>query len=107
MKLTKAYLGKMVEIVWRDPGTGHTKTRLADRSDAARGMAAMATWRERGVIDDLTDGIVRIVHSEGEDPVYIVEDRDLELSCTWVHEALIERIVVYEPVARTAEEVAV
>lgn len=99
MKLTRAHLGKVVEVIWRDPGTGHTKTRSADRSDGARGQGALATWRERGVIDDLTDGVARIVHSEGQDACYVSEDdRSLELSCTWVPEALIEKITVFEAV---------
>lgn len=94
----------MVEVIWRDPGTGHTKVRLADRSDGAGGQGALATWRERGVIDNMTDGVARIVHSEGTDASYVTEDeKSLELSCTWVPEALIEKIVVYEPRAEGVE----
>ena len=95
MKLTRAHLGKVVEVVWRDPGTGHTKRRGTEAG--ACGEKALATWKERGVIDDLTDGVASIVHSEGLDACYVGEDdRSVELSCTWVPEALIERIVVYE-----------
>lgn len=98
MKLTRAHLGRVVEVVWRDPGTGHTKTRGTEMG--ARGQGALATWKERGVIDDITDGVARIVHSEGLDACYVMgDDRSVELSCTWVPEALIEKITVYE--ART------
>ena len=98
MKLTRAHLGKLVEVIWRDPGTGHTKVRTADRSDGSRGQGALATWRERGVIDNMEDGVARIVHSEGTDASYVIdEEKSVELSCTWVPEALIERITIYEP----------
>lgn len=65
----------------------------------ARGEKALATWEEQGIIDDVTDGVARIVHSRGSDASWVTEDdRSVELSCTWVPEALIEKITVYEAV---------
>ena len=102
MKVSRSFIGKYVEVKWRDPGTSHTKGRK--REDIPRGIEALASWAERGVIDDLTEGVVRIVHSEGRAPQHIDGVDELELSCTWVPEDLIEGIIVYEPVKSSEEK---
>lgn len=91
MKVPKSYMGKYVEIIWRDPNV-----RRAEMHEVLKGMDALATWSEYGVIQDITDGVILIVHSSarnvGTDPK--VTD---EISYTAVHEALVEKIVVFEP----------
>lgn len=63
-----------------------------------KGRAACATWKEYGVIRDITDQIVLIMHSDGWDAGGKEVEPD-EYCYTPVHEALIEKIVVLgEPV---------
>ena len=97
MKLPRTILGKVVEIVWRDPKWDRVKSHNPDRSDVPKGLQALARWREYGVVDDLTDGVARVVHSMGEgasrDPA--ATDAD-EFVCTWVPEALVESYKVFE-----------
>lgn len=101
MKITKAYLGRFVEVVWRDPCSASVKSHARDRGDIPRGLAVLATQRERGVIDDITDDVVRIIHTEGTDSP-LMPDSSLDLYATWVPAALIESIVVYQPVREEA-----
>lgn len=97
MKVGKNYLGKVVEVQWRDPTSGGRRAHL---SEAPVGRAALATWREYGVVDNITDGIIRIVHSAGADPGLPPESTD-EIMWTVVPEELIERIRVFEPIEAT------
>ena len=98
MKISRAFLGKFCEVVWRDPCSCHVKSHTKDLSDIPKGRIVLATQRERGVIDDVTDGVVRIVHTIGTDSP-LVPDPSTDLYVTWVDEALIESITVYAPVA--------
>ena len=102
MKLGRQYLGKVVEVVWRDPKWDRVQSHDSkERSDVPKGLAALARWREYGVIDDITDGVARVIHSMGEgasrDPAQSEAD---EFVCTWVPEDLIESIRVFEPQAK-------
>jgi hypothetical protein len=90
MNVPKRLIGSIVAATWRDPGFDRSPLRTAKK-----GLAALATWTEYGMVDDVTDGIVRIVHSAGHDPG--VEETD-EICYTVIHEALIEKLVVLEPV---------
>lgn len=101
MKVGRQYLGKFVEITWRDPGTAHVKARR--REEALKGVEALALWRERGVVDDVTEGIVRLVHSEGYNAKHVDGVDEIEFYCTWVPEGLIEAITLYEPQAPVRE----
>lgn len=95
MKIPRSLIGKYVELIWRDPRDDRVCCRP---TELLRGFAALATWKERGVIDDLTDGIVRIIHSEGTEPQSPGgEESKPDYRVTWVHEALVESIVVMEP----------
>ena len=97
MKIGRQYVGKMVEFMWKDPNNNRvTKAR------ALRGLAALATWRERGVIDDITEGVVRIAHSEAAGPRNPAEPDEFVYS--WVPEGLITEITVYEPVSQEGGE---
>lgn len=100
MRVGRSYLGKIVEVTWRDPTGTSRRVKL---SKAPRGMAALSSWKERGVIDDITDGVIRIVHSSGEDPPGD-PDPEPEIFCTWVPEALIETIQVLEAAKTAGEE---
>ena len=95
MKVGKQYLGKYVEITWKDPGSTRVK---ADK--ARRGLAALATWHERGIIDDITEGVVRIAHADAAEPGEPLPD---EFEYTWVPEELITNITIYEPVKEGAQ----
>ena len=92
MKVGRQFLGKICEVVWRDPVAGG-RMRL---DLAPKGEAALATWREFGVLGDLTDGILRVDHSQGENPPGDI-DRGYEVFSTYIHEALVERITVLVP----------
>ena len=93
MKVPKSYLGKIVEITWRDPYEGE---RMSLRN-APKGFQALATWVEYGVIDDITDGIIRLYHSKAVNPPYVATDQ-VEIVPSFLHEALIETIRVLEPI---------
>lgn len=95
MKVGKYYLGKYVEFIWHDPGANRVVSHLSDLGDLAKGLEALAIWKERGVIDDITEGVVRIAHSAARDPGKI---NDNEFFYSWVPEDLIESITVYEPI---------
>ena len=61
MKLARHLIGKEVRITWHDPIS--SVERFAPEQ-APKGLAALATWVERGIIDDLTEGVVRFRMSE-------------------------------------------
>ena len=98
MKVSKAYLGKNVEIQWMDPNSWKGKIELMKV-----GRQALATWKERGVVIDITDGIVLVSHSTACEPGGDIEKPD-ELERTAIHEALIERITIYAPTAEQPQE---
>lgn len=93
MRVGKQYLGKFVAVQWMDPNFERV-----DFDSVTKGRAALATWVEYGVVHDISDGVVLIVHSAasgaGQPPP---PERTDELARTAVHEALIEKITVYEP----------
>lgn len=93
MKIPKNLVGRIVEITWRDP---HTGDRMSRRS-APRGYEALATWTEYGVVDDITDGIIRLYHSKAVNPPYEGTPQE-EIVPSYIHEALVEKIQVLEPV---------
>jgi hypothetical protein len=98
VKVSKSYLGKVVSVQWKDPRWDRVSSTDKDRSDVPRGRAALATWREYGVIDDITEGVVRIVHSAGEEGSRSMKDiGGDDFVDSWVPEELIESVTVYEP----------
>lgn len=78
-----------MEIQWADPTTFSE-----DLRDLRKGRAALATWRERGTIHDITDGVVIIAHSLGHNPG---QNEDDEVQGTAVHEDAIEKLTVFKP----------
>lgn len=99
MKVGKGYLGKRVELVWRDPCSAQVKSNdIKTYSDVPRGRDVLAIQEEQGVIDDITDGVVRIRHTRGLDSPILGDDQGAILFYTWVDEQLVESIIVLEPV---------
>ena len=90
MRIPRNLLGRLVELTWRDPvgGVRH-ECHLPDRADLPRGRAALATWTERGVIDDITEGVIRLIQSEAVGPGKLAPD---EFGCQWIPEDLVESI---------------
>lgn len=83
MHIPKRFLNRMVEITWRDP-----ITRNHDNGEK-KGLDALAQWREWGVIDDLTDGVIRVIHSAGRNSP---EEADNDFFITWIPQALVTKI---------------
>ena len=96
MKVPRRFVGRMVEVTWQDPGA----RRVPKQNPYIKGKAALATWRDRGILDDLTDGVLRIVHSDGYSPGDTASD---EIFATWVPEDLVEAIVVFNPEPTTPD----
>lgn len=90
MKIGSKYLGKEVRITWRDP----VSSERLDIAKARKGRAALASWVERGIIDDITDGVVRFIQSEAISPGDTVAD---EAVFGWVPEELIEKCEIMVP----------
>lgn len=92
MKVGRQYLGKYVEMVWRDPG--EARVNHAELGEP-KGRGCLASWRERGVIVDVTDGIVVVEHSHATGaPLLKQPDESVR---TFVPEDLVESITIYEP----------
>lgn len=92
MKVPKSLIGCMVMVRWMDPFTGVTEVSV--EGPPRRGRSALATQFELGRIDDITDGVVRILHYEATHPG---DEKPDEFRHTWVLEDLIEDVQVYEP----------
>lgn len=91
MKISKDYIGKYVEIIWRDPG--EARFEIPDYGDAPTGRGCLATWQERGVVIDVADGVVKIEHSHvGAAPLL---KQKSEAVCSFVPEVLIESIDIF------------
>lgn len=61
MKIGKQYVGKIVYIKWRDPCMIELEGELL--IDNAKGWKDLPIWECWGKIDDITDGVVRLIHS--------------------------------------------
>lgn len=90
MKIPKHYIGKEVRLTWLDPYSSE-RMKLAD---APRGRLALARWIERGVIHDLTEGVVMFIQSQAYSPG---EDRPDEGILGYIPEELIEECEVMTP----------
>jgi len=91
MKVSRHYLGKVCRITWLDPCSENSRLSVLA---APKGEKALAKWVEYGIIDDITDGVVRFRHSESYDP----EDTEVnEALFGWVQEDLVKEVVVLVP----------
>ena len=93
MKVSKAFLGKVCQITWLDPISENERNEI---DKAPKGKAALAKWVEYGVIDDLSDGVVRFQHSVAFGPL---DHRPDEALFGWIPEDLIETIIILVPEA--------
>jgi hypothetical protein len=91
MKITKHYLGREVRITWLDPCSQRHEIETA-----LKGKAALAKWIERGIVDDLTDGVVRLLQSQAFTGTSATEPDEAIFG--WIPEDLIESIELMEPV---------
>ena len=81
MKITKHHIGKEVRITWLDPCSERRSL-----EHAPIGTKALAKWIERGVIDDVTEGVVRFIQSYAFSPGAAEPDEGI---IGWVPEELI------------------
>lgn len=89
MNIPRRLIGRTVEVTWKDPNSWKGPI-----ESLTRGRAALATWKEYGVLYDVTDGVVLIAHSLAHSPGVAVAD---EIVRTAIDEALIESLVIYAP----------
>jgi hypothetical protein len=91
VKITRALVGKVVEISWEDPVAD---TARVDLDRVVKGRAGLARWREFGTIYDVTDGVVILMHSLGYSPGSVVPDEGFH---TKIVDDLITEVKVLEP----------
>jgi hypothetical protein len=80
VRVPRSAIGRFVALTWLDP-LGFMRAPI---DSAPKGNEGLAKWTEHGVIDDLTDGVVRIIHSRGHAPTD--HDRVDEISGSLVPE---------------------
>jgi len=96
MKIPKSYVGKEVRLTWLDPCSERT-----DLATAKKGKIALAKWIERGVIDDLTDGVVRFIQSYAYSAGQSEPD---EAVIGWLPEDLIQTCELMEPLDENSNQ---
>lgn len=90
MRVGKQYLGQMVELQWSDPSGARVM-----KHDLRSGLDALAHWKERGVIDDISDGVVRLLQSEATNAGGTEPN---EFIVSYIPESIITDIVVFRPI---------
>ena len=91
MKVPRSLVGKTVEITWRDP---HDWKEEAESVDTTKGAAHVPQWTHQGVIEDVTEGWVRLRYGVCDSP-YTKPTKEGVM----VYEDLIETLVVLAPSA--------
>jgi hypothetical protein len=89
MKVPKYLIGKEVRYTWKDP----TNSERMSLEKARVGKAALSTWRERGIIWNVDDGVVTFLQSEAMSPGETAPD---EAILGHVQEDLIEKLELAE-----------
>ena len=92
MKIGRTYVGQEVRLTWSDTAFNHWNEN--SMGPLPKGRAALARQIERGMIDDVTEGVVRIVHTETTHPG---DSKPGAWSVTWVPEEVVTDIVVLSP----------
>jgi|SRR6476661_8487436 len=87
INVPRRLIGKVVSIQWCDPNNARGPVETLKK-----GRAALATWVEFGTLIDVTDGVVLVAHSFATEPGGEKPD---EVQRTAIHEALIEKVIVY------------
>lgn len=95
MRINKKFIGQFVEVSWKDPSSD---TVDVIEGQFPRGNSALAGWKERGVLIDLTDGVLTIQHSVCEIP-----NGWPRYHCTWVPEEL---VIAIDPFIRDKDNIA-
>ena len=94
MKLNKSLIGKEVRIIWRDPRSAKLKSMFPEtHRDIPRGRQTLATWTERGLVEDITEGVLHLQQGIAVDPAFET-DQTHEIIYSIVPEELIESITV-------------
>ena len=94
MKLSKALLGKEVRVTWKDPRSARVKSVYPDtHRDILRGRQTLATWTERGMVEDITEGVLHLQQGIAIDPP-LETDQSHEIVYSIIPEELIESVVV-------------
>ena len=83
IKISKSLIGKSCRIRWRDPYRFSTDNEIEFRTQL-EGWNSMPVWTEYGVIDNITDDVVRVIISQAENskrewhgfvvPAVLIED---------------------------------
>lgn len=97
MKLKRDVVGRMAEIVWRDPCRINLENKRLDLSDVPMGESMLPRQKERGVILAVREGIVAICHTETTDSPLKEDDTLHEYDCTFIPEDRIESLVLFAP----------
>lgn len=92
MKVPRRLVGQYVEVEWLDP-VQHT-VRV---SEILKGRAQLGVWLERGVLIDITEGVLIIEHS------HCRMSDDENIHATWVPEELVVRICAFREIADSGE----
>ena len=86
MRIARQLIGREVKLTWLDP----VSSERVDIEKALKGKAALASWVERGIIDDITEGVVRFRQSEAtlagqtnpDEAIFGWVPEDLIIACT-------------------------
>ncbi len=83
------FIGKLVAIRWRDPSE-----LMRNIATAPKGRDGLATWVEWGLVDDVTDDVLRFRHGEVLSAQQVDPD---EANFGYIHVVLIDSIVQLRP----------
>ncbi len=92
MKVPRKLLNQYVEVEWLDPVQC-----TVSAHEMIKGRAQLGVWHERGVLIDITDGILIVEHS------HCKTTDDEKLHATWIPEELVSRIRIFTEVVAEAE----
>lgn len=93
MRVPRALIGKDVKIIWRDPtGWKGESSFPSDHRDLPKGRNGLARWVTHGLIEDITEGVVRITKTWGEDPI-VEKEQTHRLEVDYIPEELITTVV--------------
>lgn len=88
----RPFIGKLVAVRWRDPTEDRELIKLA-----SKGLNGLATWVEWGLVDDLTEDVMRFRHGEA---ISLGDERPDEATFGYIPIALIDSIVQLVPKRR-------
>ena len=88
----RPFIGKIVAVRWRDLTDDREMIKVA-----AKGKDGLATWVEWGLVDDVTDEVMRFRHGEALSPL---DERPDEATFGYIHVILIDSIVQLVPKRR-------